>query len=109
MSVQSEIDRINTNVQSTLSTIADTGVEVGTNSDALPSAASALANEKANVSHTHVMADITDFSGGGIPVVTTAGTGAGVYGYGGWDYGLYKWVDTDPDYAHAQYHVRAYL
>lgn len=76
MSVQSEIDRINTNVQSTLSTIADTGVEVGTNSDALPSAASALANEKANVSHTHVMADITDFSGGGIPVVTTAGTGA---------------------------------
>ena len=46
MSIQSEIDRINNNVQRTLSTIAETGVEVGTNSDALPAAAAALANEK---------------------------------------------------------------
>lgn len=48
MSIQSEIERINNNVQSTLSTIADTGVEVGANSDALPAAAAALANEKVN-------------------------------------------------------------
>lgn len=46
MSIQSEIDRINNNVQTTLSIIAETGVEVGTNSDALPAAAAALANEK---------------------------------------------------------------
>lgn len=46
MSIQSEITRINNNVQTTLNTIADTGVEVGTNSDALPAAAAALANEK---------------------------------------------------------------
>ena len=48
MSIQSEITRINNNIQSTLNTIADTGVSVGTNSDALPAAAAALANEKAN-------------------------------------------------------------
>lgn len=53
MSIQSEINRINNNVQSTLQTIADTGIEVGTNSDALPAAAAALANEKADVDHTH--------------------------------------------------------
>lgn len=53
MSIQNEIDRINNNVQATLQTIADTGVSVGTNSDALPAAAAALANEKANVNHTH--------------------------------------------------------
>ena len=50
MSIQSEITRINNNVQSTLNTIADTGVSVGTNSDALPAAASALANEKLSLS-----------------------------------------------------------
>lgn len=48
MSIQSEIERINNNVQTTLSTIADTGVEVGSGSDALPAAAAALANEKQN-------------------------------------------------------------
>lgn len=48
MSIQSEINRINNNVQSTLRTIADTGVSVGNNSDALPAAAAALANEKQN-------------------------------------------------------------
>lgn len=58
MSVQSEITRINNNVQSTLQTIADTGVEVGANSDALPAAAASLANEKAPVNHTHQAADI---------------------------------------------------
>lgn len=46
MSVQSEIDRIKKNVDDTLKAISDTGVQVGTGSDALPSAARALANEK---------------------------------------------------------------
>lgn len=48
MSIQSEVERINNNVQTALNTIAETGVEVGTNSDALPAAAAALANEKQN-------------------------------------------------------------
>lgn len=48
MSVQSEIDRIKKNVDDTLKVISDTGVQVGTGSDALPSAARALANEKQN-------------------------------------------------------------
>ena len=48
MSIQSEIDRINSNVQSALNSVADTGVSVqeGANSDNLPAAVSALANEK---------------------------------------------------------------
>lgn len=46
MSIQSEIDRIRKNVNDTLSTIEETGVNVGTGSDALPAAASGLANEK---------------------------------------------------------------
>lgn len=45
---QEQINRLKNNVQDTLSTIAETGVEVGTNSDALPAAAAALANEKQN-------------------------------------------------------------
>ena len=48
MSVQSEIERINSNVQTTLNTIAEAGVSVGNTSDALPAAAAALANEKAD-------------------------------------------------------------
>lgn len=48
MSVQDEIERINSNVQTTLSTIAEAGVSVGNTSDALPAAAVALANEKAD-------------------------------------------------------------
>ena len=48
MSIQSEIDRINSNVQSALNAVADTGVSVpdGANSDNLPAAVSALASEK---------------------------------------------------------------
>lgn len=44
MSIQSEIERINTNVQSSLSLIADEGVDIaeGANSDALPDAIAAL-------------------------------------------------------------------
>lgn len=51
MSVQSEINRINDNVQTTLQTIANTGVSVAAdaNSDDLPAAARALANEKQDI------------------------------------------------------------
>ena len=49
MSIQGEISRITGNVQATLETIAATGVSVGTNSDALPAAASALATTKQDV------------------------------------------------------------
>ena len=48
MSIQNEIDRIKKNVDDTLKAISDTGVKVGTGSDALPAAARALANEKQN-------------------------------------------------------------
>lgn len=48
MSVQTEIDRIKKNVNDTLQAIGDTGVQVGTGSDALPASARALANEKQN-------------------------------------------------------------
>lgn len=46
MSVQGEIDRIKKNVNDTLKAIGDTGVTVGTGSDALPAAARALATDK---------------------------------------------------------------
>ena len=48
MSIQSEIDRINSNVQAALNTVADTGVSVpeGANSNDLPAVVLALANEK---------------------------------------------------------------
>lgn len=54
MSIQSEINRINNNVQNTLNAIAETGVTVGAGSNALPAAAAALANEKADVVHSHL-------------------------------------------------------
>lgn len=65
MSVQSEIERITNNVQATLNTIADTGVEVGTGSDALPAAAAALANEKAPIDHTHPVPSYTELPASG--------------------------------------------
>ena len=48
MSIQSEIDRINSNVQAALNAVADTGVSVpeNANSNDLPAAVLALANEK---------------------------------------------------------------
>lgn len=48
MSIQSEVERISTNVQNTLEAIRQTGVSVPENatSDALPAAAASLANEK---------------------------------------------------------------
>ena len=50
MSIQSEVERISTNVQNTLDVIRQTGVSVPENatSDGLPAAAAALANEKQN-------------------------------------------------------------
>ena len=79
MSVQSEIDRINNNVQSTLSIISDTGVEVGANSDALPAAATALANEKANVNHTQAASTITAGTFGGQVASNSSGQTPGSY------------------------------
>lgn len=64
MGVQTEIDRINSNIQNTLNTIADTGVAVGAGSDALPAAAAALANEKAPKDHTHTMLRTATLSAG---------------------------------------------
>ena len=48
MSIQSEITRISNNVQNTIDVIEQTGVSVpaGANSDALPSLAQSLANDK---------------------------------------------------------------
>lgn len=46
MSIQSEIERIRSNVRDALETIAGTGVTVGSGSDALPAAASAMAAQK---------------------------------------------------------------
>ena len=50
MSIQSEVERISTNVQNTIDTIEQTGVTVpeNANSDNLPTLAQALANEKQN-------------------------------------------------------------
>ena len=50
MSIQSEVERISTNVQNTIDTIEQTGVTVpeNANSDNLPALAQALANEKQN-------------------------------------------------------------
>ena len=46
MSIQSEIDRIRSNVQNTLDIVESTGVNVGSGSNALPNAVAALANQK---------------------------------------------------------------
>lgn len=79
MSIQSEIERINNNVQSTLSTIAATGVDVGTNSDALPAAAAALANEKQD-KLVGSEGQIVIFDANGNPVAGDfEGGGGGVY------------------------------
>lgn len=69
MSIQSEIDRINSNVQAALNAVADTGVSVpeGANSDNLPVAVSALANEKQDkLTGTH--GQVVGFNAEGRPV-----------------------------------------
>lgn len=69
MSIQSEIDRINSNVQSALNAVADTGVSVpeGANSDNLPVAVSALANEKQD-KLTGTQGQVVGFDAEGRPV-----------------------------------------
>ena len=69
MSIQSEIDRINSNVQSALNAVADTGVSVpeGANSDNLPVAVSALANEKQD-KLTGAQGQVVGFDAEGNPV-----------------------------------------
>lgn len=68
MSVQSEIERINSNVQAALNAVADTGVSVpeGANSDNLPVAVSALANEKQD-KITGAKGQVVGFDADGIP------------------------------------------
>lgn len=77
MSIQTEINRINKNVQDTLSAIAETGVEVGSGSDALPAAAAALANEKAPVNHTQAASTITAGTFAGQVAANASGQAAG--------------------------------
>ena len=69
MSIQSEIDRINSNVQSALNAVADTGISVpeGANSDNLPVAVSALANEKQD-KLTGAQGQVVGFDAEGRPV-----------------------------------------
>lgn len=69
MSIQSEINRINSNVQTALNAVADTGVSVpeGANSDNLPVAVSALANEKQD-KLTGTQGQVVGFDAEGRPV-----------------------------------------
>ena len=69
MSIQSEINRINSNVQAALNAVADTGVSVpeGANSDNLPVAVSALANEKQD-KLTGAQGQVVGFDAEGRPV-----------------------------------------
>lgn len=69
MSIQSEIDRINSNVQAALNAVADTGVSVpeGANSNDLPAAVLALANEKQD-KLTGVQGQVVGFDAEGNPV-----------------------------------------
>ena len=69
MSIQGEIDRINSNVQAALNAVADTGVSVpeGANSDNLPVVVSALANEKQD-KLTGTQGQVVGFDAEGRPV-----------------------------------------
>ena len=79
MSIQSEIDRINSNVQSALNAVADTGVSVpeGANSDNLPVAVSALANEKQD-KLTGAQGQVVGFDENGNAVAQNAPSGGGM-------------------------------
>ena len=69
MSIQSEIDRINSNVQAALNAVADTGVSVpeNANSNDLPAAVLALANEKQD-KLTGTQGQVVGFDAEGNPV-----------------------------------------
>lgn len=69
MSIQSEIDRINSNVQAALNAVADTGVSVpeNANSNDLSAAVLALANEKQD-KLTGTQGQVVGFDAEGMPV-----------------------------------------
>ena len=81
MSIQSEINRINSNVQSALNAVADTGVSVpeGANSDNLPVAVSALVNEKQD-KLTGTQGQVVGFDENGNAVAQNAPSGGGGVG-----------------------------
>ena len=76
MSIQSEITRISNNVQNTIDVIEQTGVSVpaGANSDALPSLAQSLANEKQD-KLTGTQGQIVGFDADGNAVAQEAPSG----------------------------------
>lgn len=76
MSIQSEVERISTNVQNTLEAIRQTGVSVPENatSDALPAAAAALANEKQN-KLTGTQGQVVGFDSSGNAIAQEAPSG----------------------------------
>ena len=103
MSVQSEIERINTNVQTSLNTIASTGVSIpeNANSDNLPAATLALANEKQD-KLTGTPGQVVGFDENGNPIAEEKQKGdkgeSGVYygtGEPGEDYDV--WIDPNGD------------
>ena len=73
MSIQSEINRINSNVQAALNAVADTGVSVpeNANSNDLPAAVLALANEKQD-KLTGAQGQVVGFDAEGMPVAQDA-------------------------------------
>ena len=73
MSVQNEIERINNNVQAALSAVADAGVSVpeNANSNDLPAAVLALANEKQD-KLTGTQGQVVGFDAEGRPVAQDA-------------------------------------
>lgn len=76
MSIQSEVERISTNVQNTLEAIRQTGVSVPENAtcDALPAAAAALANEKQN-KLTGTQGQVVGFDSSGNAIAQEAPSG----------------------------------
>ena len=76
MSIQSEVERISTNVQNTLEAIRQTGVSVpeSATSDDLPAAATALSNEKQD-KLTGASGQIVGFDSGGNAIAQAAPTG----------------------------------
>lgn len=75
MSIQSEVERISTNVQSALDTIRQTGVSVpeSATSDDLPAATAALANEKQD-KLTGIEGQFVGFDSSGAAVAVSAPT-----------------------------------
>ena len=77
MSIQSEIERIRSNVQNTLDIVESTGVDVGSGSDALPNAVAALANQKQD-KLTGTQGQVVGFDENGNAVAQNAPSGGGM-------------------------------